>query len=393
MKRTIRDLAQLKGKVVLLRVDFNVPLDDAGKILDGTRVYKELPTIQYLSDKGARVVIISHLGRPQGYDIRKSLWPITLLLSKKLKCNVTFCNYAIGDEVRERINLLNDGDVLLLENIRFYEGETSCDMTFAKELASLGKIFVDDAFGVAHRENASNFGVARLLPNAIGFLMEREIKELTQIVENPKKPSVAIIGGAKVKTKAKIINKLLDQADSIIIGGAMAYTFLLAKGKEVGESLIDSQSIETAREIIFNAKEKGKKLLLPIDHVCMKERDKSKRVYVVENMQEDMIGYDIGPKTIKLYAQEIALAGQVFWNGPMGMYEDKRFAKGSKAIAQSIANSKAYSVVGGGDTVAIVNQARLANKINFISTGGGASLKFIEEGTLPAIEVIQEKTI
>lgn len=393
MKRTIRDLAQLKGKVVLLRVDFNVPLDDAGKILDGTRVYKELPTIQYLSDKGARVVIISHLGRPQGYDIRKSLWPITLLLSKKLKCNVTFCNYAIGDEVRERINLLNDGDVLLLENIRFYEGETSCDMTFAKELASLGKIFVDDAFGVAHRENASNFGVARLLPNAIGFLMEREIKELTQIVENPKKPSVAVIGGAKVKTKAKIINKLLDQADSIIIGGAMAYTFLLAKGKEVGESLIDSQSIETAREIIFNAKEKGKKLLLPIDHVCMKERDKSKRVYVVENMQEDMIGYDIGPKTIKLYAQEIALAGQVFWNGPMGMYEDKRFAKGSKAIAQSIANSKAYSVVGGGDTVAIVNQARLANKINFISTGGGASLKFIEEGTLPAIEVIQEKTI
>ena len=393
MKRTIRDLAQLKGKVVLLRVDFNVPLDDAGKILDGTRVYKELPTIQYLSDKGARVVIISHLGRPQGYDIRKSLWPITLLLSKKLKCNVTFCNYAIGDEVRERINLLNDGDVLLLENIRFYEGETSCDMTFAKELASLGKIFVDDAFGVAHRENASNFGVARLLPNAIGFLMEREIKELTQIVENPKKPFVAIIGGAKVKTKAKIINKLLDQADSIIIGGAMAYTFLLAKGKEVGESLIDSQSIETAREIIFNAKEKGKKLLLPIDHVCMKERDKSKRVYVVENMQEDMIGYDIGPKTIKLYAQEIALAGQVFWNGPMGMYEDKRFAKGSKAIAQSIANSKAYSVVGGGDTVAIVNQARLANKINFISTGGGASLKFIEEGTLPAIEVIQEKTI
>ena len=393
MKRTIRDLAQLKGKVVLLRVDFNVPLDDAGKILDGTRVYKELPTIQYLSDKGARVVIISHLGRPQGYDIRKSLWPITLLLSKKLKCNVTFCNYAIGDEVRERINLLNDGDVLLLENIRFYEGETSCDMTFAKELASLGKIFVDDAFGVAHRENASNFGVARLLPNAIGFLMEREIKELTQIVENPKKPFVAIIGGAKVKTKAKIINKLLDQADSIIIGGAMAYTFLLAKGKEVGESLIDSQSIETAREIIFNAKEKGKKLLLPIDHVCMKERDKSKHVYVVENMQEDMIGYDIGPKTIKLYAQEIALAGQVFWNGPMGMYEDKRFAKGSKAIAQSIANSKAYSVVGGGDTVAIVNQARLANKINFISTGGGASLKFIEEGTLPAIEVIQEKTI
>lgn len=393
MKRTIRDLAQLKGKVVLLRVDFNVPLDDAGKILDGTRVYKELPTIQYLSDKGARVVIISHLGRPQGYDIRKSLWPITLLLSKKLKCNVTFCNYAIGDEVRERINLLNDGDVLLLENIRFYEGETSCDMTFAKELASLGKIFVDDAFGVAHRENASNFGVARLLPNAIGFLMEREIKELTQIVENPKKPSVAVIGGAKVKTKAKIINKLLDQADSIIIGGAMAYTFLLAKGKEVGESLIDSQSIETAREIIFNAKEKGKKLLLPVDHVCMKERDKSKRVYVVENMQEDMIGYDIGPKTIKLYAQEIALAGQVFWNGPMGMYEDKRFAKGSKAIAQSIANSKAYSVVGGGDTVAIVNQARLANKINFISTGGGASLKFIEEGTLPAIEVIQEKTI
>ena len=393
MKRTIRDLADLKGKVVLLRVDFNVPLDDAGKILDATRVANEIPTIQYLSDKGARIVIISHLGRPKGFDIRKSLWPITLLLSKKLKCNVTFCNYAVGDEVKERISLLGDGDVLLLENIRFYEGETTCDMDFARELASLDKIFVDDAFGVAHRENASNYGVARLLPNAIGFLMEREIKELTQIVENPKKPFVAIIGGAKVETKAKIIDKLLDQADTVIIGGAMAYTFLLAKGKEVGSSLVDNQSIEVAREIIFNAKDKGKKLLLPIDHVCMKERDKSKRVYTVEKLQDDMVGYDIGPKTAKLYAQEIASAGQVFWNGPMGMYEDKRFIKGSKSLAQSIANSKAYSVVGGGDTVAIINQAGLASKINFISTGGGASLKFIEEGTLPAIEVIQEKTI
>lgn len=393
MKRTIRDLADLKGKVVLLRVDFNVPLDDAGKILDATRVANEIPTIQYLSDKGARIVIISHLGRPKGFDIRKSLWPITLLLSKKLKCNVTFCNYAVGDEVKERISLLGDGDVLLLENIRFYEGETTCDMDFARELASLGKIFVDDAFGVAHRENASNYGVARLLPNAIGFLMEREIKELTQIVKNPKKPFVAIIGGAKVETKAKIIDKLLDQADTVIIGGAMAYTFLLAKGKEVGASIVDNQSIEVAREIIFNAKDKGKKLLLPIDHVCMKERDKSKRVYTVEKLQDDMVGYDIGPKTAKLYAQEIASAGQVFWNGPMGMYEDKRFIKGSKSLAQSIANSKAYSVVGGGDTVAIINQAGLAGKINFISTGGGASLKFIEEGTLPAIEVIQEKTI
>ncbi len=393
MKRTIRDLADLEGKVVLLREDFNVPLDDAGKILDTTRIVNAIPTIQYLSDKKAKVVILSHLGRPKGYEIRKSLWPVAMFLTKKLKCNVTFSNSVLGPEVEERISMMDNGDVLLLENVRFYEGETTCDMKFAKELASLGKIFVNDAFGVAHRQNASNYGVARLLPNAIGLLMEKEINELSQVMESPKKPFVAVIGGAKVDTKVKILNKFIDKADVIIIGGAMAYTFLQAKGKGIGASIVYPESLDIAREIMFNAKENGKKLLLPIDHVCARARDKKQKAITTDKIVEDMVGYDIGPKTIELFSKEIENAGQIFWNGPMGMYENAKFRKGTAKIAQAIANSKAYSVVGGGDSVAAVNLLNLGSKMNYISTGGGATLKFLENGSLPAIEVIQEKIL
>lgn len=391
MKRTVKDLVGLKGKVVLLRVDFNVPIDENGKILDTTRIVNALPTIKYLSKEGARVVLLSHLDRPKGFELRKSLWPIALLLMKRLDCNVDFCNKTIGDEVKERISHLKDGNVLLLENTRFYEGETKCDMEFAKELASLGDIFVNDAFGVAHRENASNYGIARILPNAIGLLMEKEITELGQAMENPKKPFVAVLGGSKVETKVKILNKFVDQADVILIGGAMAYTFLYAMGLPIGESIYYPDSVSTAKEILARAKKLGKTLLLPVDHVCIRKTDKKEKVMTTSEMIDDMVGYDIGPKTIALYKKEIMKAGQIIWNGPMGMYEDARFKNGTYQIAKAISETKGYTIVGGGDSVAAVNSFNLGKKIDYISTGGGATLKFLEDGTLPCIEVIQEK--
>lgn len=389
MKRTLRDLANLKGKVVLLRVDFNVPIDDGGKIIDTTRIDNELPTIQYLVDKKAKVVLISHLGRPEGYDVRKSLWPISIILSKKLKCGVTFCNQVLGHEVEERIKMLPEGGVLLLENIRFFKEEEECDMKFARSLASLGDIFVNDAFGVAHRKHASNYGLARLLPNAIGLLMERELNALNKILENPKRPFVAVLGGAKVETKTKILEKFIERADSILIGGAMAYTFLYAQGISIGQSIFYGKSLSIAKDILDKAKDEGKKIILPVDHVCM--HSVNKKIEVVDKLKGDMVGFDIGPKTIKLFGQEIAKAGEIFWNGPMGMYENNNYREGTKRIAELIAKSKAYTSVGGGDTVATVNLFGLADKFDYISTGGGATMKYLEDGTLPAIEVIQEK--
>lgn len=393
MKRTIKDLAELKGKVVLCRVDFNVPIDETGRILDATRIINALPTLNYLSGQGAKVVVLSHLDRPKGYDIRKSLWPIAVLLMNKIKANVTFCNSVIGQEVKNRIDAMKDGDVMLLENVRFYQGESECDMNFAKEIAALGQIFVNDAFGVAHRENASNYGVARLLPNAIGILMEKEINALTSFMEEPKKPFVAVLGGAKVETKIDILNRFVDKADTIIIGGAMAYTFLAAKGESVGTSIVQKNSIQTAEQILARAESEGKKILLPIDHVCVRDSDRAKRCLVTSRMTGDMKGFDIGPKTIKLYSQAIQQAGQIFWNGPMGLYEDGRFKNGTLKIAKAIANAKGYSLVGGGDTVAAINSFGLGKKMNYISTGGGATMKFLEEGSLPAIDVIQEKIL
>lgn len=391
MKRTIKDLAELKGKVVLCRVDFNVPIDDVGRILDATRIMNAIPTINYLSGQGAKVVLMSHLDRPKGYDIRKSLWPIAVLLMNKVKANVTFCNQVVGDEVKSRIAAMENGDVLLLENVRFYQGESECDMNFAKQIASLGQIFVNDAFGVAHRENASNYGVARLLPNAIGFLMEKEINALTSFMEEPKKPFIAVLGGAKVETKINILNKFVEKADTIIIGGAMAYTFLVAQNEDVGTSIVSKNNLDVARDILQKAQMAGKKILLPIDHLCIRDSDKKKKVLTVEQMIDDMKGYDIGPKTIELYSKEILTAGQIFWNGPMGLYEDNRFRKGTLQVARAIAKSSGYSLVGGGDTVAAVNSFKLGKNMNYISTGGGATMKFLEEGSLPAIDVIQEK--
>lgn len=389
MKRTIKDLVNLKGKVVLLRVDFNVPLDEGGKILDATRIKNELPTIRFLVSKGARVVILSHLGRPDGYDVRKSLWPISIYLSKNLKCGVSFSPTVLGEETRERIKLLKDGNVLLLENVRFYKEEEECDMKFAREIASMGDIFVNDAFGTAHRKHATTYGLARLLPNAIGFLMEKELTNLDTILNNPKRPFVVVLGGSKVGTKVKILERFIEKADSILIGGAMAYTFLKAKGFDVGASKVDDENIEVATNVLNKASELGKKILLPIDHVCIKGKDP--HPIVVTNLRGNMVGYDIGPRTVKYYAKEIDGAGEIFWNGPVGMYENANFRNGTRSIAEAIANSKAHSSAGGGDTVAMINLFNLGKKFNYLSTGGGATLEYLEEGTLPAIEVIQEK--
>lgn len=391
MKRTVKDLVNLEGKVVLLRVDFNVPMDDGGKILDSTRIMQSLPTIKYLIEQKAKVVILSHLGRPNGFEIRKSLWPIALILMRLLPTTVFFSNKVIGKEVEEQIKSMDNGDVLLLENVRFYKEETECDMNFAKKIAAMGDIFVNDAFGVAHREHATTYGLARLMPNAIGLLMEKEIAALSSAVEKPKKPFVVVIGGAKVSGKIKLILKLLRSSDVMLIGGAMAYTFLVASGYSVGKSFVDDANVDYARDVLTIAKSLGKRLVLPVDHVCLKEGSKKRKPFVSEELVDDMIAYDIGPKTIKLFSEEIKKAKQVLWNGPLGKYEDARFSEGTNAIAKAIANSGAYSIVGGGDSVGAVKKAGLENKFDLISTGGGATLKYIEQGSLPCVDVIQEK--
>ncbi len=391
MKRTVKDLVNLKGKVVLLRVDFNVPIDKNGKILDLNRVNASLPTIKYLIEQEAKIVLMSHMGRPEGYEIRLSLWPISLILMQKLNTKVYFSNKATGFEVKERLHSMNNGEVLLLENVRFYEGETKCDMKFARELASIGDVFINDAFGCSHRKHATTYGIARLMPNAIGLLMEKEVNVLTQAMEEPKRPFVAVIGGAKVPYKIKILRRFIDQADTILIGGAMAYTFLVASGIAVGESITYLDSVDVARDVLNYAKEKGKKVLLPIDHIAVRKGDKKQKKFATDSLIEDMVGMDIGPKTVKLFSEEIMQAGQIVWNGPLGKYEDEDYREGTNKIAKAISLSKAYSVVGGGDSVSAVKASKNAGGVNFLSTGGGATLKFIEDGSLPCLEVIQEQ--
>ena len=391
MKRTVKDLVNLEGKVVLLRVDFNVPMDEGGKILDSTRMMQSLPTIKYLIERKAKIVVISHLDRPDGFEIRKSLWPIALILMRLLPTTVFFSNKVIGKEVEEQIKSMDNGDVLLLENIRFYKEETACDMNFAKKIASMGDIFVNDAFGVAHREHATTYGLARLMPNAIGLLMEKEITALSGAVESPKKPFVVVIGGAKVSGKIKLILKLLQVSDTLLIGGAMAYTFLVASGFAIGRSFVDDENVDYARDVLTIAESLGKRIVLPLDHVCLREGSRKRKAFVAEELVDDMVAYDIGPKTIKLFSEDIKKAKQVLWNGPLGKYEDSRFCEGTYAIAKAIAESDAYSIVGGGDSVGAVKKAGLEGKFNLISTGGGATLKYIEQGTLPCIDVIQEK--
>ena len=384
MKRTIRDLKNLKDKRVLLRCDFNVPLDKYGDILDDTRIFESLPTIKYLNEQNCKLILCSHLGRPKGYDKYLSLFPVAVYLMKRFPNKVKFCPKASGKEVTNAVKNLKSGEILLLENLRFDPREEQNDPTFVKELASLADVYVDDAFGVAHRKHASNYGVALKLPNAVGFLIEKELNVFTKAFENPARPFVAIFGGAKVKDKLTLINNVIGKADTILIGGGMAYTFLLAKGVNIGKSIVDLDLVDDAKAILERAEKEGTKILLPIDHVAL-EGNKIRKVYL---MDQDMMGLDIGNDTIKLFKKEIKTAGQILWNGPVGKYEDPRFKKGTYEIAKAVAKSKAYSIVGGGDSVGAINTLGFAKKINHLSTGGGASMKLMGGKVLPAIEVI-----
>ena len=391
MKRSIKDLASIAGKRIFLRADFNLPMDRFGRITDTPRVTSELPTIRYLVERGAKVIICSHLGRPKGFDFRLSMWPIALILMRYFPGKVQFAHKVIGQEVKDRIANMSNGSILLLENVRFYKEEEENDPAFAKELASLADIYVNDAFGVAHRKHASTYGVARFLPNAIGFLMENEIQTITEAIQNPKKPFVAIFGGAKVQDKIKAILNIAKSADVILVGGAMAYSFLIARGETVGRSMANTESVVYAEQVMDELERMGKRLVLPVDHVAYTFGDRKEKTFVTEILSGEMVGADIGPKTIKLFENEIKNARQVIWNGPLGKYEDEKFQKGTFEIAKEIAHSQAYSIVGGGDSVSAVKQAKCMRMINHISTGGGATLKLLGGENLPGIDVIQEK--
>lgn len=386
MKRTIRDLKNIRGKRILLRSDFNVPLDNYGDILDDNRIAAGLPTISYLLNAGAKLIICSHLGRPKGYDKYLSMFPIAVYLMKYYPNKVKFCPKVVGPQVDEAVEKLNSGEILVLENLRFNEGEEANDPNFVAQLVKNADIFVDDAFGVAHRKHASNYGVALKLPSAIGFCVEKELKVFGKAFEETKHPFVAIFGGAKVGDKLNLINNVMDKADTIIIGGGMAYTFLQAQGYNIGESIVSHEQIDNAKKILETACDKGIKILLPVDHVAL-VKNKNK-VVKTSNLEKGMVGLDIGNKTIKLFSEAILNAKQIIWNGPVGKYEDPRFKKGTMKIAKAVAKSEAYSIIGGGDSVSAVKASGMANKINHLSTGGGASLKLMEGKILPAIEVI-----
>lgn len=385
MKRTIRDFKNIKGKKVLLRCDFNVPLDAYGDILDDNRIVASIPTIKYLVDNEVKLIICSHLGRPKGYDKYLSLFPVAVHLMKYFPNKIKFCTKTVGPEVSKAVDDLKDGEILILENVRFCEGESTNSPEFVDQLAQLADLFVNDGFGAAHRKHASNYGVALKLPSAIGFLIEKEVKSFAEAFETPKHPFIAIFGGAKVSDKLNLIEYVLDKADTIIISGGMAYTFLLAKGYNIGKSIVALDLVDKAKEILDKAKEKNVKILLPIDHVALNERG---RIIKTSLLEKGMTALDIGNKTIKLFTEEISGAKQIVWNGPMGRYEDSRFRKGTLKIVKAVAKSSAHSLVGGGDTVSAVKLIGLEDKITHLSTGGGASLKLMEGKILPAIDVI-----
>ena len=394
MKKTVKDI-EVKGKRALVRCDFNVPLKD-GVITDDIRIVSALPTIRYLMEGGAKVILMSHLGRPDGEPKKEfTLAPVAERLSQLLGTEVKFVSSdtVVDDKVKEAAAALEDGQVMLLENVRFRKEETKNGADFAKELAQLGDFFVNDAFGTAHRAHASTAGVADYLPAVSGFLIEKEVEFLGNAVENPKRPFVAIMGGAKVGDKIPVIENLLKKVDTLIIGGGMAYTFFKSQGLEIGTSILDKDNVELAAELLKKAEAAGVKMLLPVDCVCGKEfkNDTEYAVYSREAIPADMMGLDIGPETAKLYAQAVSDAATVVWNGPMGVFEMPNFAKGTRAVAEALAESSAVTVIGGGDSAAAVEQFGLADKMTHISTGGGASLEFLEGKVLPGIAVIENK--
>jgi 3-phosphoglycerate kinase len=392
-KKTIKDV-DLNGKRALIRVDFNVPLDENLNITDDMRIKAALPTINYAIEKGAKVVLMSHLGRPDGKVVEKmSLRPVAKALEKLLGKSIVFTKDCIGDDVKKTVCQMKKGDVLLLENLRFHPEEEANDPKFAKELASLGDIFVNDAFGTAHRAHASTEGVTHYLPSVAGFLLEKEIQYLGNAVDDPKRPFVAILGGAKVRDKIKVIDNLLDKVDALIIGGGMAYTFLKAEGKTIGSSKLDKEGFDTARAALDKAKKKNIPMLLPIDHVVGDKFDANAETQVVgDNIPDGWMGLDIGPKTIKLFEDTLKRAKTIVWNGPLGVFEMDKFAKGTEDVAKYIAALKGViSIIGGGDTGAAIAKFKIEDKMSHISTGGGASLEYLEGKGLPGIDALNDK--
>ncbi|BDI30202.1 phosphoglycerate kinase [Capsulimonas corticalis] len=394
-KKTVEDI-DVAGKRVLVRVDFNVPQDETGAITDDRRIRAALPTIQYLIQHNARVILASHLGRPKGGPEPKySLAPVAARLGELIGKSVPLAPDSVGDAVKAQVSALADGDVLLLENVRFHPEEEKNDPAFATELASLAELYVNDAFGTAHRAHASTEGVAQHLPAVAGFLLKKELDYLGETVNNPKRPFVAILGGAKVKDKISVIQALLPKVDTLIIGGGMAYTFFKAQGKEIGKSLLDASNIDFAKQVLA---ESGDKILLPVDVIVTNGNPfggdvdslESKAVSV-DAIPSDWEGVDIGPVTIKEFAAVIQGAATVIWNGPAGIFEIPRFAVGTQGVAQALADSSAITIVGGGDSAAAVEKLGFADQITHISTGGGASLEFLEGKELPGVAALQDK--
>ncbi|GHV08400.1 phosphoglycerate kinase [Clostridia bacterium] len=392
-KKTVDDI-NAAGKRVLVRCDFNVPQSDDGTITDDKRIRESLPTIKKLLDQGARVILSSHLGRPKGeFNPKYSLAPVAKRLSELLDKQVTLAADVIGDDAKAKAAALKDGEVLLLENVRFHKEEEKNDPAFAKSLADLAELYVNDAFGTSHRAHASTAGVADYLPAVCGYLIKKEIDVMGKALSDPKRPFVAILGGAKVSDKIGVINHLLDIVDTVIIGGAMAYTFLKAQGEEIGASRVEDDRVDYAREMIAKAKEKGVKLLLPVDNLAAREfkADAEAKVFAAPKIDDGWMGLDIGPATIKLYSDTVKNAGTAVWNGPMGVFEFDKFAEGTRSVARALAESNAVSIIGGGDSAAAVEQLGFADKMTHISTGGGASLEFLEGLELPGIACLQDK--
>lgn len=384
----------LKGKTVLLRADFNVPLDDNGNIVDDTRIYEELPTIRYILKNGAKLIICSHLGRPKGeFNQKYSMFPVAQHLIRYLLNKIYFAVDVVGPDAMQKAKALKEGEVLVLENLRFHKEEEADDLYFAKKLASMADIYIDDAFGTIHRKHASIYRVAKLLPNnAMGFLMGKEITTITKAIQNPERPFVSILGGAKVADKIGVVTNLAEKSDYILIGGAMAFTFLKAKGYKVGKSIVDDNSLEIAKNILENAEKNGKQIILPID-VSTSETYSPKakaKIFNIEDIPDNYMGLDIGPKTISLYKNIIKKAKTIIWNGPMGVFEFSNFSSGTVEIAQAIAKNKGLTIVGGGDSVSAVKALKLEDKISHISTGGGATLALLEGGELPGLDALSD---